>query len=177
MSPRGTRAIHGTEVTGHHHGIGTDQGDEFVQAEYDYLPVACWCGERFVVTTQRDVVRGLTRSCGAVVCVPPDAQPGDPRVIGPVMAPSSIIWAGFDTPKAVARFGDKLGGVIGAVSEVPALPHLRRSQTREKARPVPAEVRRQRALSPTVAARRAKVSAMYAMGHAARSITRPRAPK
>lgn len=70
--PRGTRAIHGAEVTGHLHPAGKQHGTHVFVVE-PWLPINCWC-ERHVVMVEQAIFRtfGITLSCGAPDCCNPD---------------------------------------------------------------------------------------------------------
>lgn len=72
--PRGTRAIHGAEVTGDHHAHGGAHGT-FVQVVEPWLAITCWC-ERHVVQVEQAIFRelGVTYSCGADDCHGPDGD-------------------------------------------------------------------------------------------------------
>lgn len=39
-----------------------------------FLPSVCWCKTEFVGVMQREIVEGLTRSCGRTRCVNPDGE-------------------------------------------------------------------------------------------------------
>lgn len=146
--PRGTRAIHGAEVTGPHHAHATADL-EMVQALYDYLPTLCWCERVAVVVPQREVCRGTTRSCGRPSCAPPHQPEGTAVLVGAVCG--KRYGPGFTVAQAVALFGDSLHGRRDV---------LRRRATVRTVR----SQRRGRALSPSIAARRDRVAAKWNAG-------------
>lgn len=106
--PRGTRAIHGAEVTGNLHASGGQDGT-FIQVVEPWLAITCWC-ERHVVQVEQIVFRelGVTYSCGASDCFSPD---GDRSITPTLLSQRDVVLAGGVLARNAAGEPIQFGGI------------------------------------------------------------------
>lgn len=70
--PRGTQAVRGQERLGSHDGFGNPGSlISMVMPDCEKLVSVCWCGRKFLLVSQRDVVSLITYSCNKASCLDP----------------------------------------------------------------------------------------------------------